>query len=63
MILQMAVKAVNNSAGSNEIVPILFIFGVYPQFTEMDSPSPSVTKRIKVICAATKEVCCLYAEK
>jgi hypothetical protein len=30
VILQIAVKAVNNSAGSDRIVPILLVFEAYP---------------------------------
>ena len=30
MILQMAIKAVNNLAGPNKIVPTLLVFSAYP---------------------------------
>ena len=30
LILQMAVKAVNNSAGPDGLIPILLVFGAYP---------------------------------
>jgi len=63
MILQIAIKVVNDSAGPNRIIPILLVFGAYPRLTKMDPPSLSVTKRTKTIHAATKEVCCLHAEK
>jgi hypothetical protein len=63
IMLQMAVKAINNSAGPDGIVPTLLIFGAYPRLTKIDPPSPSVTKRAEAICAATKEVRRLYAER
>jgi hypothetical protein len=63
MILQMAVKAANNSAGPNGLVPTLLVFSAYPRLTEMDPPSPSVTKRAEAIRAATKEVRRLHAER
>jgi hypothetical protein len=63
MMLQMAVKAINDSAGPNGIVPTLLVFGAYPRLTEIDPPSLLVTKRAKAIRAATKEVCRLYAER
>jgi hypothetical protein len=63
IMLQMAVKAINNLAGPDGIVPILLVFDAYPRLTELDPPSPSVTKRAEAICAAIKEVCCLYAER
>jgi hypothetical protein len=36
MILQMVVKAVNDIAGPDGIMPMLLIFGVYPRITELD---------------------------
>jgi di/tripeptidase len=56
MILQMAVKAVNDSAGPDGIVPTLLVFGSYPRMTEIDAPSPTIAKRAEAIQAATKEV-------
>ena len=52
----MAVKAINNSAGPDGIVPTLLVFGVYPQMAKMDALSLSITKRAKAIRTATKEV-------
>ena len=59
----MAVKAVNDSAKLDRIVPTLLVFGAYPRITNADALSPSVIKRAKAIHAATKEVRCLYAER
>jgi hypothetical protein len=52
----MAVKAVNNIAGLDGIVPTLLVFGAYPQITGMDPPSLSIVQRAQVIREATKEV-------
>ena len=30
LTLQIAVKAINNSAGLNRLIPILLVFGTYP---------------------------------
>jgi hypothetical protein len=38
----MAVKAVNDSAGPDEIMPTLLVFGVYPKITKGSAPSPSI---------------------
>ncbi|KHJ32289.1 hypothetical protein EV44_g3486 [Erysiphe necator] len=38
MRLQMAVKAVNDSAGPNGLIPTLLVFGTYPRMTQMDPP-------------------------
>jgi di/tripeptidase len=57
MILQMAVKAVNDSARPDEIVLTLLVFGLYPRMTEIDPLSLTIAKRAEAICAVTKEVC------
>jgi hypothetical protein len=52
----MAIKAINDLARPDRIIPTLLVFRVYPQMTKIDALSLSVTKRAKVIHAATKEV-------
>jgi hypothetical protein len=59
----MAVKAINDSAGPDGIVPTLLVFGAYPRLTKIDLPSPLVTKRAEAICAASKKVRRLYTER
>jgi hypothetical protein len=59
----MAVKAINNLAGPDGIIPILLVFGVYSRLIEIDFSSPLVTKRAEAICAAIKKVCCFYTER
>jgi hypothetical protein len=56
MILQMAIKAVNDSVGPNGLVPTLLIFGVYLWLIELDPLSLSIIKRAEAIYIATKEV-------
>jgi hypothetical protein len=56
MILQMAVKAVNDSAGPDRIVLILLVFGLYPRMTKIDASLSTIVKRAEAIRAATKEV-------
>jgi hypothetical protein len=41
-VLQMAVKAVNDSAGPDGIILILLVFRAYPKITKNSTPSPSV---------------------
>jgi hypothetical protein len=55
----MAVKAINNLAGLNGIIPTLLVFRAYPWMTEMDALSLSITKRAEAIRVAIKEVYCL----
>jgi hypothetical protein len=63
LVLQMAVKAVNDSAGPDGLVPTLLVFGAYPRMTD-DSPlSLSITQRAEAIHKALKEVRRLYATR
>ena len=56
MVLQMAVKAVNDTAGPNGLVPTLLVFGAYPQMVEMDPPAPNMIDRTKAVKKAMAEV-------
>jgi hypothetical protein len=40
--LQMAFKAINDSAGPDGLVPTLLVFGAYPKITESDTLSSTV---------------------
>jgi hypothetical protein len=40
--LQIAVKAVNNSAGPDGIIPTLLVFGTYLRITKGSALSPSI---------------------
>ena len=42
MALQMAFKAINNSAGLDGLIPILLVFGVYPWITKSNIPLPII---------------------
>jgi hypothetical protein len=52
----MAVKAINNSAGPDRIVPTLLVFGAYPRITEDSFLLSSVVQRAEAICKAIKKV-------
>jgi hypothetical protein len=62
-VLQMAVKAVNDTAGPNGLVPTLLVFGAFPRLAEESPPSPSIFKRAAAIRKATKEIKKLYAKR
>jgi hypothetical protein len=62
-ILQMAVKAVNDTAGPDGLVPTLLVFGAYPRMTMESPPSPSMVKRSKAIQKATKALRKIAAER
>jgi len=63
LVLQMAVKAVNDSAGPDGLVPTLLVFGAYPRMTDDSPPSLSITQRAEAIRKASKEVRRLYATR
>jgi len=56
MALQMAFKAINDTAGLGGLVPTLLVFGAYPRMVELDAPSPSVTQRATAIKKAMVEI-------
>ena len=63
IVLQIAVKAINDLAGPDGIVPTLLVFSAYLQLTKIDPLSLSITKRAEAIYVATKEVCYLYVKR
>jgi hypothetical protein len=54
--LQMAVKAINDTASPNSLVPILLVFRAYPRMTLADPLAPSIIKRSKAIQDAIREL-------
>jgi hypothetical protein len=42
LVLQMAVKAVNDTAGPDGITPTLLVFGAFPRMSALDPPAPSI---------------------
>ena len=54
--LQMALKAVNDSIESHELVPILLIFGAYSRMTELDAPSPTISQRAIIMKKVMNEM-------
>ena len=63
LILQMAVKAVNDTAGPDGLVPTLLVFGAYPRMSNLDPPAPSVAERATAIRKAMVEIAKLRAKK
>jgi len=52
----MAFKAINNTASLEGLVPILLVFGAYPQMVELDALLPSVAQRAAAIRKAMVEI-------
>jgi len=52
----MTIKAINDSAGPDGIILYLLIFRVYLRILNKDLLLLIITKRIKAICLAIKEI-------
>lgn len=61
--LQAAVKAVNDTAGPNGLVPTLLVFGAMPKITMDSPPTPSQTKRAAAVNKAMTELRKLTAKR
>ena len=42
LALQMAVKAINDTASPNRLVPTLLVYRAYPRMGKLDSPALSI---------------------
>ena len=58
----MAVKAVNNTAGLDGLVPTLLVYGAYLRISKLDPPAPSITERAAIIQKAIAEIVKLRAK-
>ena len=56
IILQMAIKVINNIAGFNGLVPTFLVFGAYFCISELDFSIPTISQCATVIKNAIKEV-------
>ena len=45
----MAVKAVNNTASPDGLVPTLLVYGAYLRISNLDPPTPSIIEQAAVI--------------
>jgi hypothetical protein len=52
----MAVKAVNNTAGLNGLIPTFLVFGAFPRISYNSFFSPLITKRAKAVNQAMKKL-------
>ena len=59
----MAVKAVNDTAGPDRLVPTLLVYRAYPRMSNLDPPAPSVMDRATAIQKAMAEIVKLRARK
>ena len=59
----MAVKAVNNTASPNRLVPTLLVYGAYLRIGKLDPPTLSVTDQVAIIRKAIAEIVKLRAKQ
>ena len=52
----MAVKAINNTAGLDGLVPTLLVYGAYPRISNLGPPALSITERAAAIRKAMAEI-------
>ena len=55
-VLQMAIKAINDTAGPDGLIPTLLVFGTYPRLSNTSPPSPSISARAAAIRKAMTEI-------
>ena len=61
--MQIAIKAINNTAGPNGLVPTLLVYGAYLRISKLDPPTPSVTDRAAAIRKVMAEIVKLRAKQ
>ena len=52
----MAIKAINNTAGLNTLVPTLLVYRAYLRMSNLDSPTLSITERAVVVQKVMTEI-------
>ncbi|KJZ80489.1 hypothetical protein HIM_00339 [Hirsutella minnesotensis 3608] len=62
-ILQMAFKAVNDTAGPDGLVPTLLVFGALPRMTIDSPPTPSAMARAKAVWRTMSELRKINAQR
>jgi hypothetical protein len=59
----MAVKAVNDTAGPNGLVPTLLVYGAYLRISNLGPPTLSIIERAAIIWKAIAEIVKLRAKQ
>ena len=59
----MAVKAVNDTASPNGLVPTLLVYGAYPRISNLDPPAPFIAERAAAIRKAMTKIVKLQAKQ
>src|SRR6266702_8601453 len=59
----MAVKAINDTAGLDGLVPTLLVYRAYLRMSKLDPPAPSIMEQVAIIWKAMAEVVKLWAKQ
>ena len=59
----MAIKAVNNTAGPNGLVPTLLVYGAYLRMSNLGPPTPSITEWAAAIRKVIAKIAKLRAKQ
>ena len=59
----MAVKAINNTASLDGLVPTLLVYGVYLRISNLNSSTPFITERAAVIWKVMAKIVKLRAKQ
>jgi hypothetical protein len=59
----MAIKAINNTADPDGLVPTLLVYRAYPRMTNLDPPAPSIIDQATAIRKAITEIAKLRAKQ
>ena len=54
--MAISIKAVNDTAGLDGLVPTLLAYGAYLRISNLDPPAPSIIKQAAVIQKAMAEI-------
>jgi len=58
----MAIKAVNNTAGPNRLVPTLLVYRAYLRISNLGPPAPSIMEQAAAIRKVMAEIVKLWAK-
>ena len=61
--MQIAVKAINNTAGPNGLVPTLLVYGAYLRISKLDPSALFITDRVAIIRKVIAEIVKLRAKQ
>jgi hypothetical protein len=62
-VLQIAIKAINDTAGPDGLILTLLVFSTYPQIITTNTSSLTVIERGKAIIKTIKQIAELYAKR